>query len=147
MLRRSIWSSPRSFTYYLLFDIMSDLLSSPYGLSVRRNGSCLSTETDCGETWSPFHACCPGGTKCPKGQGNVKCCPSDADCSELVDNTKCANSTANVYKAKGYFCCSSDTSAFMNKDTSFVGCTDDISELDDTVSLLAIRYHGTCSKT
>ncbi|CAG8196006.1 unnamed protein product [Penicillium salamii] len=142
MLCRSTWSLLRRI-YYLSFEIMSDLLSSPYGLSVRRNGSCLSTETDCGPTWSPFHACCPNGTKCPKGQGNVKCCPSDADCTELVDNTHCANSTANVYKAKGYFCCSSDTSAFMNKDTSFVGCTDDISDLDDTVSLLAIRYHGT----
>lgn len=121
---------------------MSDMLSSPYGLSVRRNGSCLNTETDCGATWSSFHACCPSGTKCPKGQGNVKCCPSDADCTELVDNTQCANSTANVYKAKGYFCCAKEMSAFMQKETTFVGCTDDISDLDDTVSLLAIRYHG-----
>ncbi|KAJ5343591.1 uncharacterized protein N7506_003415 [Penicillium brevicompactum] len=124
---------------------MSDTLSSPYGLSVRRNGSCLNTETDCGQTWAPFHACCPNGTKCPKGQGNVKCCPSDADCTELVDNTHCANSTANVYKAAGYFCCANGESAFMDKKTSFVGCTDDISDLDNSVSLLAIRYHATTS--
>ncbi|KAJ5131134.1 uncharacterized protein N7515_007173 [Penicillium bovifimosum] len=121
---------------------MSDILKSPYGLSVRRNGSCLNTETDCGQTWAPFRACCPGGTHCPAGQDNVKCCPSDADCSDLVDNTHCANSTANVYKAKGWFCCAADTQAFERPD-GFVGCTDDISVLGISMSLLAIKYHAT----
>lgn len=123
---------------------MSDMLSSPYGLSVRRNGSCLATETDCGQTWSPFHACCPGGTKCPAGQSNVKCCPSDADCSELLDDKHCANSTANVYKANDYFCCASGTQAFQKKN-GFVGCTDDTSTLDSSLTLLKIQYHGTTS--
>ncbi|KOS41791.1 hypothetical protein ACN38_g7327 [Penicillium nordicum] len=123
---------------------MSDMLSSPYGLSVRRNGSCLTSETDCGQTWSPFHACCPGGTKCPTGQSNVKCCPSDADCSELLDDKHCANSTANVYKANDYFCCASGTKAFQKKN-GFVGCTDDTSTLDSSLTLLKIQYHGTTS--
>ncbi|KAJ5954195.1 hypothetical protein N7501_008474 [Penicillium viridicatum] len=123
---------------------MSDMLSSPYGLSIRRNGSCLASETDCGQTWSPFHACCPGGTKCPAGQSNVKCCPSDADCSELLDDKHCANSTANVYKANDYFCCASDTKAFQKKN-GFVGCTDDTSTLDSSLTLLKIQYHGTTS--
>ncbi|KAJ6137526.1 hypothetical protein N7471_004012 [Penicillium samsonianum] len=123
---------------------MSDLLSSPYGLSVRRNGSCLVTEVNCGETWAPFHACCPGGTKCPAGQTNVKCCPSDADCSELIDDTHCANSTANVYKANDFFCCAAGEQAFQKKN-SFVGCTDDTSTLDSSLSLLKIRYHGSTS--
>lgn len=120
---------------------MSDILHSPYGLSVRRNGSCLSTETDCGSTWSSFHACCPHGTVCLSGQDNVKCCPSDADCSKLIKNTHCANSTANVYKANMYFCCADGSSAFMQKN-GYVGCTEDISELDDSSTLLSIRYNG-----
>ncbi|CAI7579283.1 unnamed protein product [Penicillium bialowiezense] len=45
----------------------------------------------------------------------------------------------------GYFCCAKGESAFMDKETSFVGCTDDISDLDNSVSLLAIRYHATTS--
>ncbi|KAJ5468766.1 hypothetical protein N7475_006518 [Penicillium sp. IBT 31633x] len=123
---------------------MSDILKSPYGLSVRRNGSCLSTEEECGETWAPFHACCPLGTKCPSGQNNVKCCPSNADCSERVDNTHCANSTANVYKANGWFCCPEGTEAFQ-RPNGWVGCTDDISTLDKNMSLLAIRYAASTS--
>lgn len=120
---------------------MSDILHSPYGLSVRRNGSCLHTETDCGSTWSSFHACCPHGTFCPSGQDNVKCCPSDADCSKSIENTHCANSTANVYKANLYFCCADGSSAFMQKN-GYVGCTEDVSELDGSSTLLSIRYHG-----
>ncbi|CAG8893494.1 unnamed protein product [Penicillium egyptiacum] len=123
---------------------MSDMLSSPFGLSVRRNGSCLSTEQDCKQTWAPFHACCPGGTKCPTGQDNVKCCPSDADCTELVDHTRCANSSANVYKANDYFCCAAGMQAFQQKN-GFVGCTEDTSTLDKSMTLLKIRYYGTTS--
>ncbi|KAJ5466121.1 hypothetical protein N7530_009908 [Penicillium desertorum] len=123
---------------------MSDMLSSPFGLSVRRNGSCLATEQDCGGTWSPFRACCPGGTKCPAGQENVKCCPSDADCTELLDHTHCANSSANVYKANDYFCCAAGMRAFQ-KENGFVGCTEDTSTLDKSLTLLKIRYHGTTS--
>ncbi|KAJ5551633.1 hypothetical protein N7535_000422 [Penicillium sp. DV-2018c] len=123
---------------------MSDMLESPYGLSVRRNGSCLNTEQDCGGTWPPFRACCPLGTHCPAGQKNVKCCPSKADCSELLDNKHCGNSTANVYKANDFFCCAEGEKAFQRPD-GFVGCTDDISALGSTMSLLAIKYHGTTS--
>ncbi|KAJ5774869.1 hypothetical protein N7457_009765 [Penicillium paradoxum] len=125
---------------------MSDMLSSPYGLSVRRNGSCLDTEQDCGGTWSPWRACCPGGTFCPPNQDNVKCCPSDAECTDLVDNTHCANETANVYKAVGWFCCANGTSAFQRKN-GWVGCADDISALNSDMTLLAIKYHATPSSS
>ncbi|KAE8316084.1 hypothetical protein BDV41DRAFT_526597 [Aspergillus transmontanensis] len=54
---------------------MSNDWGSFYGFSFRRNGSHLSTETDCGQTWQPFHACCPKGNHGPT-QNNVKCCPA-----------------------------------------------------------------------
>ncbi|KAJ5514963.1 hypothetical protein N7463_004515 [Penicillium fimorum] len=130
--------------YLHIYSPMSDMSKSPYGLSVRRNGSCLSTEIDCGQTWKPFHACCPAGTKCPAGQDNVKCCEFDADCSELIDNTHCANSTANVYKANGWFCCADGESAFK-QENGYVGCTDDPSTLDSHLSLLKIQYYGNTS--
>ncbi|KAJ5385426.1 hypothetical protein N7517_003337 [Penicillium concentricum] len=123
---------------------MSDSSKSPYGLSVRRNNTCLHTEQDCGETWNTFRACCPGGTKCPTGQKNVKCCEFEADCSELVDHTHCANSTANVYKSEDWFCCADGDSAFRLKN-GYVGCTDDLSTLNKYASILKIQYHGSSS--
>ncbi|OQE46275.1 hypothetical protein PENCOP_c001G03312 [Penicillium coprophilum] len=52
--------------------------------------------------------------------------------------------TANVYKANNWFCCAEGTSAFQKKN-GYVGCTDNISTLDNSLSLLKIRYHGTTS--
>ncbi|KAJ5586988.1 uncharacterized protein N7459_002753 [Penicillium hispanicum] len=111
------------------------------GYSVRRNGSCLHTETDCGTTWSPFHACCPKGTYCPGGQTNVICCLSEADCSNVI-GTNCANRSASLYKANsshssGLFCCAEDDWAFELKN-SFVGCTNDLSDLDARMTQLAV---------
>ncbi|KAJ5655908.1 hypothetical protein N7507_007858 [Penicillium longicatenatum] len=121
--------------------------SDNIGYSIRNNGSCASTEVECGQTWSPFHACCPSGTYCPSGQSNVICCDSDADCLDYFkDDPHCANSTANMYKANGYFCCAAGLSAF-ELENGFVGCTDDISVLGTGTKLLTITSSGSTSST
>lgn len=79
--------------------------SSTTGFARRSNGTCFSTETDCGATQRPFHACCPSGSFCPS-QYNVDCCPTAANCTEsLLVNPQCANRTLNLYDNNGYFCC------------------------------------------
>ncbi|KAJ5428193.1 hypothetical protein N7445_009647 [Penicillium cf. griseofulvum] len=111
---------------------MSDIA----GFALRRNGSCLSTEEECGIVTFPFHACCPGGTFCPKPQYNAICCPSDADCSELLEEN-CADSKADLYTAdpsdipNERFCCERGKYAFGMKDEEEpgVGCADDVSDL------------------
>ncbi|KAJ5533114.1 hypothetical protein N7494_009666 [Penicillium frequentans] len=121
--------------------------SDNIGYSIRNNGTCASTEVDCGQTWHPYHACCPAGTFCPSGQSNVICCDSNANCLDYFkDDPHCANSTANLYKANGYFCCAEGLSAFELK-TGFVGCTDDISALGAGASLLAISSSGSTTPT
>lgn len=109
---------------------------------MRSNGSCASTQKDCGPTWSPYHACCPLGTKCPGNQDNVICCESDADCSNYFkDSPRCADSTANLYHANGYFCCAAGLAAF-ELPNGRVGCTDDIGDLGRSTSLLGITSTG-----
>ncbi|PIG83980.1 hypothetical protein AARAC_008637 [Aspergillus arachidicola] len=98
---------------------MSNDWGSPYSFSFRRNGPHLRTETDCGQTWQPFHACCPNGNHCPT-QNNVKCSSSDADCPDLLKKQpRCANSTGNLLKANGYFCCPPETVAFSRKENGW----------------------------
>lgn len=75
------------------------------GFARRSNGSCFSTETDCGVTRAPFHACCPSGSFCPS-QYNVNCCPTVANCTQsLLVNPQCANGTLDLFDNNGYFCC------------------------------------------
>ncbi|KNG88406.1 hypothetical protein ANOM_004316 [Aspergillus nomiae NRRL 13137] len=82
------------------------------GFAVRKNGSCLRTETDCGETVGGFRGCCPGGTFCPIAY-NIDCCPSGENCTEsLVKEPRCANATWDLYDNGGYFCCPHDTIGF-----------------------------------
>ncbi|KAE8420015.1 hypothetical protein BDV36DRAFT_293665 [Aspergillus pseudocaelatus] len=124
---------------------MSNDWGSPYGFSFRRNGSCLTTETDCGQTWQPFHACCPNGTHCPT-QNNVKCCPSDADCSDLFkQQPHCANSTGNLLKANGYFCCPPETVGFSRKENGWVGCAESVEDVGEEYNLLATISTGRIS--
>ncbi|KAJ5097683.1 hypothetical protein N7456_008404 [Penicillium angulare] len=119
--------------------------SDNIGYSMRSNGSCASTQKDCGPTWSPYHACCPLGTKCPGNQDNVICCESDADCSNYFkDSPRCADSTANLYHANGYFCCAAGLAAF-ELPNGRVGCTDDIGDLGRSTSLLGITSTGSAS--
>jgi hypothetical protein len=114
-------------------------MSDTSGYALRRNGSCLSTETDCGLTTSPFHACCPGNTFCPGPQYNVICCPSDADCSNLIGK-KCADSKADLYSstsdiASEGFCCERGKYAFTLEDQG-VGCADQLSDLQVSMTQL-----------
>ena len=75
------------------------------GFALRRNGSCLGTETECGETVSPYHACCPSGSFCPH-QYNVACCPTAANCTQtLLPDPQCANADWDLFDNNGYFCC------------------------------------------
>jgi hypothetical protein len=116
-------------------------MSDTSGYALRRNGSCLSTETDCGLTTSPFHACCPGNTFCPGPQYNVICCPSDADCSNLIGK-KCADSKADLYSstsdvASEGFCCERGKYAFTLEDQG-VGCADRLSDLQVSMTQLGV---------
>ena len=98
--------------------------SGPSGFAIRRNGTCLSSEVDCGVTVAPFRACCPGGASCPH-QYNVGCCPSPANCTEtLLQDPNCANSTWTLYDNEGYFCCAPGTIGYAASRTSSDGCAD-----------------------
>ncbi|KGO74626.1 hypothetical protein PITC_002710 [Penicillium italicum] len=111
-------------------------MSDTGGYALRRNGSCLSTETDCGRTTPPFHACCPGNMFCPGNQYNVICCPSNADCSSTMGQS-CADGKADLYSSNSSdlpdegFCCARGRFAFTFKNelNKGVGCANDLSDL------------------
>ncbi|KAE8340774.1 hypothetical protein BDV24DRAFT_163993 [Aspergillus arachidicola] len=126
---------------------MSNHWGSPYGFSFRRNGSHLSTKTDCGQTWQPFHACCPNGNHCPT-QNNVNCYSSDADCGDLFQQQPhCANSIGNLLKANSYFCCPPETVGFSRKQNGSVGCAESVEDVGEEYNLLATIYTGSCLHT
>lgn len=102
------------------------------GYALRRNGSCLSTENDCGPTTSPFHACCPGNMFCPGPQHNVICCESNADCNQKIDDN-CADLTTDLYSTSSNltadaFCCAQDKHGFSFEGGG-AGCADQLSDL------------------
>ncbi|KAJ5520254.1 hypothetical protein N7463_000707 [Penicillium fimorum] len=129
-------------------------MSGIAGFALRRNGSCLSTETNCGATVFPFHACCPGHTFCPGPQYNVVCCPSDADCSDLLGES-CADSKADLYSSDPVdipnegFCCERGKYAFGMKDRNdtSVGCADDLSDLEVTMRQLQVISSASATPT
>lgn len=89
------------------------------GFAIRRNGSCLATESDCGETLAPFRGCCPGKLACPH-QYNVACCPQGQNCTaELVaaPQPRCANGTWDLFDNNGMFCCERGESAYDRQNT------------------------------
>ncbi|GAT23539.1 similar to An11g07840 [Aspergillus luchuensis] len=115
---------------------MSDL-ESPYGYALRRNGSCYDTENDCGQTWAPYHACCPKGTVCTHNSSD-NCCRSEADCGNiLAEDPHCGNTTGVLYLENNYFCCADGTAAFAWIDKGWVGCADSVSLLGSQYSLLS----------
>ncbi|KAI1203889.1 hypothetical protein F5X97DRAFT_282356 [Nemania serpens] len=78
------------------------------GWAIRRNGSCLlMEEVDCGETATPYRACCPSSTTCPSHtQYNTACCPVNMNCTAaLVETPSCANHSWTMFDNGGYFCC------------------------------------------
>ncbi|KAH8820619.1 hypothetical protein F5884DRAFT_56767 [Xylogone sp. PMI_703] len=97
-------------------------LVSDTGFAIRRNGSCLNSEVDCGVTVAPFRACCPHGAYCPH-QYNVACCPSPKNCTtNLVQNPHCANRTWTLYDNDGFFCCEPGTIGYAASLTGSDGC-------------------------
>ncbi|OJJ04443.1 hypothetical protein ASPVEDRAFT_136159 [Aspergillus versicolor CBS 583.65] len=76
-----------------------------FGWALRKNGSCLASEVDCGETVAPYRVCCPNGSFCPHAN-NVACCPSKSYCTDALNGQpRCANSTWDLFINGGYFCC------------------------------------------
>ncbi|KAL2850290.1 hypothetical protein BJY01DRAFT_209982 [Aspergillus pseudoustus] len=55
-----------------------------FGWVLRKNGSCLPSEVDCGETVVPYRVCCPHGSFCPHAR-NVACCPSKEFCTDTLN--------------------------------------------------------------
>ncbi|KJK65664.1 hypothetical protein P875_00010084 [Aspergillus parasiticus SU-1] len=98
---------------------MSD--ATNFGWALRKNGSCLASEVDCGETVAPYRVCCPGGSFCPHAE-NVACCPSKAYCTAALNGQpRCANSTWDLYINGNYYCCEQGTIAYA-KDGGSNGC-------------------------
>lgn len=120
---------------------MSGVLDGPAGFALRKNGTCLDTEVDCGATLHPFRACCPAGSHCPS-QYNVDCCPSAANCTQLlVETPKCANETWDLYNYYGYFCCENGTTAFGTSSNSD-GCALPGYKFDSSETLLPVVSKG-----
>lgn len=117
----------------------------PYGYALRRSGSCLSNETDCGPTWGGYHACCPYSTVCPSDAATSVCCHYESDCTSLiVGDPHCGDQTANLYWANNYFCCSNGTYAF-SRQNGWVGCIDDMSEVGSDMKQLVIVSSASAS--
>lgn len=132
-----------------LFIFTAAVMSDTGGYALRRNASCLSTETDCGGTTPPFHACCPGNMFCPGSQYNVICCPSNADCSRTMDES-CADGKADLYSSNSSdlanegFCCERGRFGFTMKDTvnAGVGCANHLSDLQVNMRQLPALASG-----
>ncbi|KAJ6049833.1 hypothetical protein N7499_011580 [Penicillium canescens] len=104
--------------------------SSPYGYALRRNNTCNSAETECGQTWDSWQACCPRGTKCASGASYFVCCPNNNDCIQQINKVgqHCANENALLYDSVSAFCCVSGTVGFSPNSGPHkgrVGCAGD----------------------
>ena len=116
------------------------------GFALRRNGTCLlPSETDCGATVSPYHACCPSGSFCSPGQFNVACCPSMANCTEtLVQTPLCANESWDMYNNDGPFCCEKGGVGYNLQGSD--GCTSPGAALPQGAILLVVVSEGGSGK-
>lgn len=104
---------------------MSALDNKLTGFGRRNNGTCDTSEKDCGPTTRGQHACCPGGMFCD-GDDNTVCCPNEGeDCTDLLLETpRCANAEWKMYNNTTPFCCSdSATAAFKTSSDSNI-CAD-----------------------
>lgn len=146
-----LWTQSESWFFAILCILVANsvyhfvkwqAMSNELGYASRRNGSCLSTENDCGVTVSPFHACCPGNTFCPAPQYNVMCCPSNASCSDIIGKN-CADEDDILYTSdskditNGGFCCAKGKYAYKTEDDS-VGCADALSDLQTGMAQLPV---------
>ncbi|KAE8349489.1 hypothetical protein BDV28DRAFT_151838 [Aspergillus coremiiformis] len=101
----------------------------PFGFPLRRNGTCLASETSCGHTWGDFYACCPGDSVCPGASEpipNNVCCPTASDCTAPLKATPhCANETGIMFYHTGFFCClPGQTGFWTDSPRGAVGCSD-----------------------
>ncbi|KAK6832528.1 hypothetical protein RU639_003865 [Aspergillus parasiticus] len=126
---------------------MSD--ATNFGWALRKNGSCLASEVDCGETVAPYRVCCPGGSFCPHAE-NVACCPSKAYCTAALNGQpRCANSTWDLYINGNYYCCEQGTIAYA-KDGGSNGCGNPGYKLqagETSLSIISAAQTATSSTT
>jgi hypothetical protein len=103
---------------------MSD--DSLFGFALRRNGSCLSSESECGPTVDPYYACCPGGSACSNPYNQVCCTPGTNCTTEIVQNPVCGDRAWSLYNNggvdSGYFCCLSTSSGYSAGNGGSNGC-------------------------
>lgn len=118
------------------------MLKMASGFALRRNGACLATETDCGETHFPFHGCCPLGSFCP-GQYNIDCCATETNCTEaLLPDPQCANAEWDLFTNGGYFCCLHGLAGYARPGNSD-GCAEAGYKFKDGEQLLRTISTGT----
>ena len=111
------------------------------GFALRRNGSCLAEQVDCGPTADTYHACCPSGSSCPR-QFNVNCCPTSDNCTQtLVAKPGCANPTWDLYDNNGFFCCAQGKMGYKTPSNTD-GCADLDYKLQRGEALLRIVKPG-----
>ncbi|CAI4214487.1 unnamed protein product [Parascedosporium putredinis] len=98
------------------------MAAEPSGFALRKNGTCLSEEVDCGRTVDPYRVCCPADSFCP-AKYNVDCCPTAANCTtQLIQTPACANETWDLYDNGGYFCCERGLIGYAATRTGSNGC-------------------------
>ncbi|KAK2757060.1 hypothetical protein FQN54_005029 [Arachnomyces sp. PD_36] len=105
---------------------MSTALENEFtGFGRRTNGSCDSTETQCGPTNRGQYACCPDKMFC-LGENNTVCCPDESeDCTDvLLETPRCAEPEWTMYNNSAPFCCSSDAVAAFKTDQDSNICAD-----------------------
>lgn len=120
---------PNPLSWGLHFNNMSassDVLDNELtGFGRRTNGTCDSSEKECGPTTRGQHACCPGGMFC-LGEDNTVCCPNeDQDCTDaLLETPRCAEREWTMYNNSAPFCCSSDAVAAFKTNQDSNICAD-----------------------
>ncbi|KAL4876743.1 hypothetical protein BJY04DRAFT_222752 [Aspergillus karnatakaensis] len=127
----------------------------PYGVAIRRNGTCSSSENEvsCGNTWGDWYRCCPEDTVC--GDGGV-CCPTDSGCENpILADVHCANNgTWDLYEEDGYFCCDHGKTGFRatnlvsgGESVVGVGCADEYPEGEYNSAIVPVAIGTDVSST
>ncbi|KFY06431.1 hypothetical protein V491_08633, partial [Pseudogymnoascus sp. VKM F-3775] len=126
------------------FDLLSGRADTiRIGYAAREKIACRLGEQDCGQTVSPYHACCPGNTQCFSPGYNARCCEPDEDCKEeLTKLAKCANPEHDMYDNEGFFCCEQGKKGYANHKTNGDGCGDQDYKLGDYEEFLTIEVSG-----
>ncbi|KAL4744111.1 hypothetical protein BDV11DRAFT_201528 [Aspergillus similis] len=114
--------------------------SPPYGYGLRRNGTCIASEENCGNPWGDWYNCCPENTHC---SANNTCCPTDSDCSAAIAvDPHCANNATWDLSSNGFLAGGLE---YNGSETTGVGCADGYPEGDGDANKL--HFTGTASST